>query len=326
VNTGLFRYGIADAIEDIGSRTSSRAKLELAHVANGAFNLGYLLATNGPGGNVQMPPDLWSDTGGWNGPSATAVVTPAVPLCSPFGCVIVPPVMMPGIPGYRPSNALLSSNQNDSPDKVRDAVSPSDSITNGQKGLSSAVTPGVNGANSASVADTGVVNLPKGYLASADGKITGPRGGMYSPTSAFDGSGNPIFIDSTGNYYKLTSSGVSRVVSPNPASSIGVTGEIGESALKSLGGQSQVSLPTTKGGRVIDQLTLDGIANEAKVGYTTLDASTALQVSKDAELLQTKAVKGVTWNFYSSPVTGQGGPSSALLKALSAAGIKVNIH
>jgi filamentous hemagglutinin len=171
-----------------------------------------------------------------------------------------------------------------------------------------------------------VVNLPKGYLASADGKITGPRGVTYSPTSAFDGSGNQIFIDSTGNYYKLTSSGVSRVVSPNPASSIGVRGQIGESALKSLGGQSQVSLPTTQGGRVIDQLTLDGIANEAKVGYTTLDAFTALQVSKDAELLQTKAVKGVTWNFYSSPVTGQGGPSSALLKALSAAGIKVNIH
>jgi filamentous hemagglutinin len=163
-----------------------------------------------------------------------------------------------------------------------------------------------------------VVNLPKGYLANAEGIITRPRGGMYSRTSAFDGSGNSIFIDSTGDYYTLTSSGVSRVISPNPASNIGVTGQIGENALKSLGGQAQVSLPTSQRGRVIDQLTRDGIANEAKVGYTTLDATTALQVSKGAQLLQTKAVNGVTWNFYSRPVTGQGGPSSALLKALSA--------
>lgn len=87
-----------------------------------------------------------------------------------------------------------------------------------------------------------------------------------------------------------------------------------------------MTLPTSQGPRVIDRLAADGVANEAKVGYTTLDTSTALQVSKDAELLQTKAVNGVAWNFYTSPVTGQGGPSAALLKALTDAGIKVIIH
>ncbi|WP_143481241.1 hypothetical protein [Pseudomonas extremaustralis] len=77
---------------------------------------------------------------------------------------------------------------------------------------------------------------------------------------------------------------------------------------------------------MVDQLDPSNIANEAKVGYTTLDASTALQVSKDAELLNTGGVDGVTWNFFTSPVTGQGGPSPALLKALADAGIKVLVH
>ncbi|MBB5610992.1 adhesin HecA-like repeat protein [Janthinobacterium sp. S3M3] len=183
------------------------------------------------------------------------------------------------------------------------------------------------GANSAMVAgETATINVPKGYISNADGTITGPRGGKYSPVSAVDASGAPIFIDGTGNYYTLTSNGASRVVSPNPTSSIGVTGQIGESDLKSLGGQSQVSLPTSKGLRFVDQLTVNNIANEAKVGYATLDTFTALQVSKDAELLQTRAVNGVVWNFYTSPVTGKGGPSAALLKALTDAGIKVIIH
>lgn len=78
------------------------------------------------------------------------------------------------------------------------------------------------------------VIVPKGYLTNADGTITGPRGGTYSPTGAFDGGGNPVFIDGTGNYYKMTPSGAARVVSPNPSSNIGVTGQIGENALKSL--------------------------------------------------------------------------------------------
>jgi filamentous hemagglutinin len=111
VSTGLFRYGVLDAIDDIGSRTSSRAKLELAHVANGAFNLGYLLATNGPGGNVQMPSDPWDDTGGRNGPSAgTASVLPMT-VCLPPLCITKMAPVVLGSPGYVPQNALLSGGQ-----------------------------------------------------------------------------------------------------------------------------------------------------------------------------------------------------------------------
>lgn len=93
-----------------------------------------------------------------------------------------------------------------------------------------------------------------------------------------------------------------------------------------LGGQSQAPFPTSQGVRVVDQLTPNGIANESKVGYKSLDPETRMQVAKDTELLLSNAVNGVTWNFYTSPVTGQGGPSVPLLKALTDAGIKVIIH
>ncbi|BEV71198.1 hypothetical protein THUN1379_06800 [Paludibacterium sp. THUN1379] len=122
------------------------------------------------------------------------------------------------------------------------------------------------------------------------------------------------------------STGATRIASPNPVSGIGATGQVGENALKSLGGQSQVTFQTSKGARVVDQLAPGGIANEAKVGYTTLYSFTSRQVAKDVELIQTGAVNGVTWNFFTSPITGQGGPSASVLKALNSAGIKVIIH
>ncbi len=184
----------------------------------------------------------------------------------------------------------------------------------------------VSNTDSSITEDATLVNLPKGYVANIDGSVTGPRGGVYSPTSTSDSAGNKIFIDTTGNYYTLSPTGASRIASPNSESGIGVTGQIGEDDLKLLGGQSQVTFKTTQGNRIVDQLAPGNIANEAKVGYTTLDQSTSLQLNKDAELLQSGAVNGVTWNFYTSPVTGKGGPSAALSKALNDAGIKVIVH
>ncbi|WP_152530593.1 hypothetical protein [Paraburkholderia dilworthii] len=77
---------------------------------------------------------------------------------------------------------------------------------------------------------------------------------------------------------------------------------------------------------MVDQLAPGNVANEGKVGYVAYDAFTAQQVAKDAELLNTGAVNGVTWNFYRSPVTGQVGPSPALSDALNKAGIKIVTH
>lgn len=86
-----------------------------------------------------------------------------------------------------------------------------------------------------------------------------------------------------------------------------------------------------------DQTT--GIATSAK----TLDTTTAAKlakpsqvysslkgnidaVAKDTELLNRGMVNGLTWNLFTSPVTGLVGPTPALLKALSDAGIKVEVH
>jgi filamentous hemagglutinin len=111
----------------------------------------------------------------------------------------------------------------------------------------------------------------------------------------------------------------------NAPNAIRATGQVGENALKSLGGESQVYFKTSLGGRYVDQLA-GGIANESKVGYTCLTSDIQLQVAKDAELIAAGRVQGATWHFFTSPVTGVGGPSQPLLNALQQAGINVVIH
>ena len=110
-------------------------------------------------------------------------------------------------------------------------------------------------------------------------------------------------------------------------SKIGSTGKVGEDALKLLGGESQVYLKTSEGGRYIDQL-VNGVANESKVGYTTLTKSITTQIAKDAEIVKngTGGVQSSVWHFFKSPVTGQGGASAPLLKELAKNGITPVIH
>ena len=108
-------------------------------------------------------------------------------------------------------------------------------------------------------------------------------------------------------------------------SAIGSTGKLGEQYLQSLGGQSQVYFSTSLGCRYVDQL-INGVANESKVGYTSFTSSVQTQIAKDVELMNSGAVNGVNWNFFTSPVTGMGGPSQPLLKALQSSGIGVIVH
>ncbi len=42
--------------------------------------------------------------------------------------------------------------------------------------------------------------------------------------------------------------------------------------------------------------------------------------------MKTGAVNGVVWHFYTSPITGMGGPAPGLLKMFADANIKVVIH
>jgi hypothetical protein len=111
----------------------------------------------------------------------------------------------------------------------------------------------------------------------------------------------------------------------NSGARIGATGQIGEAALKQLGGESQVFFNTSQGGRYVDQL-VNGIANEAKVGYQTLTPEMRLQVMKDVELMQTQQVQGAVWNFYRSPVTGKIGPSGPLGDLLNSNNIPFTLH
>lgn len=112
---------------------------------------------------------------------------------------------------------------------------------------------------------------------------------------------------------------------PVAAKGIGATGKIGENALKALGGESQVYFRTGQGGRYVDQL-VNGIANESKVGYTSLTSDIRLQISKDVELMNTGQINGSTWHFFQSPVTGMGGPSGPLSEFLEQSGIGVVRH
>ena len=105
---------------------------------------------------------------------------------------------------------------------------------------------------------------------------------------------------------------------------IGATGQIGENALKQLGGESQVYFKTSQGGRYVDQL-VGRVANESKVGYSSLTADIRRQISKDAELINTGRIDGATWHFFQSPVTGIGGPSQSLLNMLQQNSINVII-
>ena len=66
----------------------------------------------------------------------------------------------------------------------------------------------------------------------------------------------------------------------------GTTGKVGEDTLKLLGSESQVSFKTTTGSRYVDQL-VNGVANDSKVGYTTLTTDVSRQIAKDVELVNT---------------------------------------
>jgi RHS repeat-associated protein len=67
---------------------------------------------------------------------------------------------------------------------------------------------------------------------------------------------------------------------------IGVTGKIGEAALRQLGGESQVFFRTSIGARFVDQV-VNGVGHESKVGAASLTRFVSRQIAKDAELLRT---------------------------------------
>lgn len=93
------------------------------------------------------------------------------------------------------------------------------------------------------------------------------------------------------------------------------------------GGSQQAYFPTSTGGRYIDNL-VDGIAMESKVGRTSLSSRVRNQIAKDVELMNTpgSGVDEIEWHFFTSPTTGNNGPTGPLRTALVDAGINIVIH
>ena len=141
----------------------------------------------------------------------------------------------------------------------------------------------------------------------------------------------PGLIDGTGTLLVMAMLGTGSeaeaggAVANGAFKAIGSTGKVGETALQELGGESQVYFSTNLGGRYVDQL-VDGVANESKVGYQSLTAGNELQIMKDVDLIQSGQVNGATWHFFTSPVTGLGGPSAPLASSLEQNGITVVVH
>ena len=138
LSSGLYSYGVFDSLKDTATKgldnaedasrdivitvatgwLAANTKLQ-ADITN-IQNIGYEILTHGPYGNFQQPPDPWNATGGWGGPSATAVVTPPLLFCGGFTCVAIPPVATIGSPGYLPANAMSSSGASDDGEKTSD--------------------------------------------------------------------------------------------------------------------------------------------------------------------------------------------------------------
>jgi len=93
--------------------------------------------------------------------------------------------------------------------------------------------------------------------------------------------------------------------------------------LRTYGGRSQVTLQTSLGRRIIDNLA-GGVARESKVGLTSLTRRVQTQIAKDVELMERGLVDSVEWHFFPSS-TGVG-PTAPLRQALEEAGIGILIH
>ena len=107
------------------------------------------------------------------------------------------------------------------------------------------------------------------------------------------------------------------------SSGIGGNGLAGELQLLRLGGESQKFFRTPFGPRFVDSFA-NGVAHEAKVGFTTLNRRIAAQISKDVYLRDVSGqATSIAWHFFTSPTTGLGGPSTSLMQALLKAGITV---
>ena len=97
-------------------------------------------------------------------------------------------------------------------------------------------------------------------------------------------------------------------------------------AARNPGSTIEVSFETSDGFRFVDVLTVGGVSIESKVGRTSLTADIRRQILKDKELIDSEVIRGATFEFSPSPITGQVGPTKELKKFLEDNGIKIIIN
>ena len=91
--------------------------------------------------------------------------------------------------------------------------------------------------------------------------------------------------------------------------------------------QRERTFNTPYGRRIVDAYNPQvKLIAEAKYGYASLSSQIQKEIAKDKWLLDNEIVNKVEWHFFISKVTGKGGLSKSLRKALEEAGIKIVEH
>ena len=167
-----------------------------------------------------------------------------------------------------------------------------------------------------------------------DAAINAWEAGRYGPAAAYAGamvSEQLLYVASFGQSQAWRTGAlcagkvVARAAATETYVGIGANGRIGEEALKSLGGQSQVYFMTSRGARYIDQFA-NGVAYEAKVGHLSMSPRVKNQIAKDQELLMKEIILSAEWHFFMSPTTGKVGAARSVIDMLNEAGIGVVMH
>jgi filamentous hemagglutinin len=107
-SAGLFDYTPLQRWWDTGT---SQVDMAVRGATSVADQFGWLMIhNNGPQPLADANPLIDASNGGTGTPPSPAVVTPAFEACLPNGqCVVSPPMLMPGTPGYVPSTATLNN-------------------------------------------------------------------------------------------------------------------------------------------------------------------------------------------------------------------------
>lgn len=101
-------------------------------------------------------------------------------------------------------------------------------------------------------------------------------------------------------------------------------GKSAEDRVNAMNGTTGKSFRTSLGMRYVDSYDpVNQIITEVKVGKVSNRTFVRRQAAKDAEIMAQNPGMSATWVFYTSPVTGQGGPTPTLRTALRRDGIQI---